>query len=416
MGFAVAVAIGVVLGSLFEAVNGIISKMENEDKRKEYLSYAFIGFTVICFLFVWFEWSNGIGGALFDSSFQTRFQDDPAKAQPRIEALCKASNYAPACEAAANPEAYASKGITEQYSQLLCVYSLFQNPTAPTQSEQLAASLRCNMLDAYWIEFTEWQFNQSPKNATFTSWWDYGHWTNYWGQRNSVLRNDHAYDDMILEVAHAFIDGTPAELKQTMQQYGSDYVFYDREILYNSDGSFGGKFHALNYLSCSRDNETNVSYDPGQSQCEANHRWEELAIPTSVQPCTISQISGKTGVIAYDAYTGTPKYCVGQTTLATGENVSAPYRLNETYANGDLKLQKALLKQVSQSSSATVYDVYYTKDTVWLENGELKSGWEDRTTKFYDSTLYQGFVLQGIEGFTQAYQTSDGAVKCYKMN
>jgi hypothetical protein len=46
----------------------------------------------------------------------------------------------------------------------------------------------------------------------------------------------------------------------------------------------------------------------------------------------------------------------------------------------------------------------------------LKSGWEDRTTKFYDSTLYQGFVLQNLEGFTQAYQTSDGAVKCYKMN
>jgi hypothetical protein len=272
------------------------------------------------------------------------------------------------------------------------------------------------LLDAYWIEFTEWQFEESPLDARFTSWWDYGHWTNYWGQRNTVLRNDHAYDEMILDVAHAFIYGTPAELKQIMQQYGSDYVFYDREIIYNADGSFGGKFHALNYLSCSRNNETSVKYNPGQSQCEADHRWESVAIPTSAQPCTISQISGKTGVLVYDAYTGTPKYCAAETTLATGETILGTYKMNETYENGDLKLHKALLRQIGQSGGANVYDVYYTKDTIWLENGELKSGWEDRTTKFYDSTLYQAFVLQDLEGFTQAYQTSDGAVKCYKMN
>jgi asparagine N-glycosylation enzyme membrane subunit Stt3 len=416
MGFAVAVAIGIVLGSLFEAVNSLISKMEKENKRKEYLNYAFIAFAAICFLFIWFEWSNGIGGALFESSFQTRFQDDPVKLQPKMDALCKASGYAPACVAAANPEVYASKGIKEQYSSLLCVYSLFQDPAAPKPAEQLAASLRCNELDSYWIEFTEWQFNQSPIDARFTSWWDYGHWTNYFGQRDTVLRNDHAYDDMIMDVAHAFIYGTPAELKSIMQEHGSEYVFYDREIIYNADGSFGGKFHALNYLSCSRNNETSVKYNPGQSQCEANHRWESVAIPTSAQPCTISQISGKTGVLVYDAYTGTPVYCAAEITLATGETILGTYSMNETYENGDLKLHKALLRQIGQSGGANVYDVYYTKDSIWLENGELKSGWEDRTTKFYDSTLYQGFVLQNLEGFTQAYQTSDGAVKCYKMN
>ncbi|MEO0250285.1 MAG: hypothetical protein ABIN58_12335, partial [candidate division WOR-3 bacterium] len=416
MGFPTAIAIGVVLGSLYEGICSAISRMQNEAERKKFLHYAFIAFAIICFLFVWFEWSNGIASALFENSSQTRFQDNPEALQPKMEKLCQLTGYQPACEAAENPEAYASKGIKEQYNQILCVYSLFQDPAAPKAREQVAASLRCNMLDSYWIEFTEWQFEESPKDARFTSWWDYGHWTNYWGQRNTVLRNDHAYDEMILEVAHAFIYSTPTELKQIMKQYGSDYVFYDREIIYNADGSFGGKFHALNYLSCSRNNLTSVKYNPGQSQCEAEHRWESVAIPTAAQACTISSISGKVGALVYDAYTGTPKYCGAETALATGEKVFGLYRLNETYENGDLKLQKAFLRQTGQAGGAIIYDVYYTKDSVWLENGELKSGWEDRTTKFYDSTLYQAFVLQNLEGFAQVYKTSDGAVKCYRMS
>ncbi|MCP4648254.1 MAG: hypothetical protein GY852_11080, partial [bacterium] len=185
----------------------------------------------------------------------------------------------------------------------------------------------------------------------------------------------------------------------------------------NADGSFGGKFHALNYLSCSRNEETTVAYSPGQSSCEAEHRWEQIAIPATQQPCSISQLSGKAGITAYDAITGTPKYCIGETTLLTGESLSVPYNLDEKYENGDLKLHKGFLRQVFTTADGTsVYDMYYTKDQVWMENGEVKSGWEDRATEFYDSTLYQAFVLEQLDGFTQVYKTSDGSVKLYKIS
>ncbi len=417
LGFALAIGLGVSLGEISQFLKNLIHKFKDEEKRKVYTSYLMLGFTLISFFFVYFEWNNGIASKLFFGSFQERFQDNPEALQPRMANLCTLSGYGPACSAAEDPVGFASQGMTSQYDPVLCMYSIFADPNAPTADEQLLVSLRCNMLTPYWIEFTEWQYEESPKDARFTSWWDYGHWTNYFGQRDTVLRNDHAYHDMILEVAHGFIYGTPEELKQTMKDHGSEYVFFDREILLNADGSFGGKYHALNYLSCSRNNETTLEQSPGQSLCEAQHRWEQVAIPAAQQPCTISALTGKSGITTYDAISGQQKYCLGEATLATGETITALYKLDQVYENGDLKLHKAFLKEVFVTADGTrVYDVYYTKDLVWLEDGELKSGWEDRTTKFYDSTLYQAFIFEQLEGFEQVYQTSDGAVKLYKIS
>jgi hypothetical protein len=377
-----------------------------------------LGFTLTSFFFVFFEWNNGLAGKLFATSFQPRFADNPEALQGKMEYLCSISNYPPACEAAADPVAYASKGTRYQFDQVLCAYSIYSDPTAPTPDEQVSASFRCNTLTSYWIEFLEWEHDNSPEGARFTSWWDYGHWTNYFGQRNTVLRNDHARQDMILEVAHGYVYGTSAELRQFMLTHDSEYAFFDREIILNSDGSFGAKYGALNYLACSRNNETSLDYTLGQSQCELEHTWESLAIPEPPQPCVISQVSGETGVIAYDLFSGTPKYCVGQETLLTGQAVPALHKLDESYENGDLKLQKGFINAAGllQDGTTRVFHVYYTKDSVWLENGEVKAGWEDRTTKFYDSVLYQAFVLEDLEGFTQVFKTSDGAVKLYKVS
>jgi asparagine N-glycosylation enzyme membrane subunit Stt3 len=417
LGFAIAAGLGVSLGELSGAVEKLIGGLKDEGKRKKYASYAMLGFTLISFLFVFFEWNNGLAGKLFQSSFSQRFGDDPIALQGKMENLCAVSGYAPACEAAEDPEAYASKGIAYQYDPILCAYSIYADPAAPTAEEQAAASLRCNTLTSYWIEFLEWEHDVSPENARFTSWWDYGHWTNYFGQRNTVLRNDHARHDMILEVAHGYIYGTPEELRDFMVAHDSEYAFFDREILINSDGSFGMKFSALNYLACSRNNETGVDHAPGTSECEREHTWERLAIPATTQACVLSPLTGEAGVLVYDAFTGTQKYCLGEETLLSGETIAALHKLDETYANGDLKLQKAFLKQIATLADGTrILDVYYTRDPLWLENGELKSGWEDRTTKFYDSVLYQAFVLEDVEGFTQVFKTGDGAVKAYKIS
>jgi asparagine N-glycosylation enzyme membrane subunit Stt3 len=293
----------------------------------------------------------------------------------------------------------------------------------------------------------EWIKNNLEPDARITSWWDYGHWINYFGERDAVIRNEHISHEMIGAVAHGYLDATPEELKETMQYYGSDYALFDIELIAGGD-SLGGKYSALNYLSCARDNETTVLDSPGESICEAEHLWETIFV--SSIPCTISDLTGKTGLTAYKLYAGdtplsfypsfcenpsdqtyvqycrsayqaVPTYCVGEATLASGEATTATYYINETYSNGDLKLNKAQLGLISSLTAtshlgdATQLTLFYTNDPIWLENGEIKSGYEDRKGKFYDSALYRAIFLGEIPGFDLVYVTSDGAVRIFKI-
>jgi hypothetical protein len=228
---------------------------------------------------------------------------------------------------------------------------------------------------------------------------------------------------------------------------------------------FGGKYGALNYLACARENETNVTMQPGMSQCEAQHLWEMVYIPkdSTGRTCTISKSGNVTGVIGYEAYwtwdpsvqpllsttypnimgyncygdylndpetlavcqnlvTMRPVYCVGPVLLANGQTTYGTYLLNETEPNGDLTLNKAeLISPTSYSQTYHLGDAYsvalmYTNDQEFLENGQAVSGYSDRTTAFYSSNLYQALFLDELPGFTKVFTSQDGMVKIYKLN
>jgi hypothetical protein len=295
----------------------------------------------------------------------------------------------------------------------------------------------------------EWVRDNTEPGARITSWWDYGHWINYFGERNAVIRNEHASHVMIGDVAHGYLDATPEELKTWMEAHGSEYALFDMELV-SGGGSLGGKYSALNYLSCARDNLTSVETPPGSSQCEADHLWETVF--ATGNPCTISPLTGKMGFTAYKMYVGQtylpyyppdcmapanaqtlsfcrdyvraePAYCIGNATLASGDIMYSTYYLNQTNPNGDLKLNKAILQlpyQVPESlhfGPATAFTLLYTNDAIWLENGMVKSGYEDRNGKFYDSALYRALFLNELPGFTQVYSSpGGGAVRIYKIN
>jgi len=358
---------------------------------------------------------------------------------------------------------YASKGTNYQYNSRLCLLSLYSNYSylagnAPVH-EATSAMFRCQRISTYWIESMEWIRDNTPEGSRVISWWDYGHWINYFGLRNAVLRNEHVSHTMIGATANMYLDSTPEELKAYMLAHDSEYALFDIELVYN--GGMGGKYGALNYLSCAYANETNVSQMPGQSKCESEHLWEVVFVTDT--PCTISKTLNRTGATAYTVYEdiyrageddkpvyeGTyyrpyyppyctsedpnainycnyvvkpePTYCVGDATMADGSASIGTYLLDQKLPNGDLKLSKGLLQFPSQVApgvhfpkGATMVTLFYTHDPVWLDNGEVKAGYEDRTTKFYDSALYQAIFLDSLPGFEKAYATPDGAVKIFK--
>lgn len=271
----------------------------------------------------------------------------------------------------------------------------------------------------------EWLNKNTNPSDRVTSWWDYGHWINYLADRKAVIGNTQQSGGMIGRVAYDFILGSPQNLTDSMNYFGSQYVIMDDELIGGLNGQpFGDKYGALNYLGCVHGGQTTMEQNPGTSACEFDHSPEEILVPAAQTPsttCTISQSQQSIGIVAYTvgqngADTTTPTYCIGYVTLATGQKISATYYYNETDANGNLVLSKGFMRQISQNAQYTVFEMVYTNDPVWPgPNGTWVGGMEDAKTDFYRSNLYSGVILGELPGYDLVFQSSAGDVKIYKM-
>jgi hypothetical protein len=262
----------------------------------------------------------------------------------------------------------------------------------------------------------EWMKTNLNSSDRINSWWDYGHWTNYFGNTNTVLRNEHASKGMIGRVAHDFLIGTTQDLIDSMNYFDSQYVLFDVEII---GSPFGGKYGALNYLGCVHEGATSLDEQPGTSDCEFLHSPERIVIPTAqLGQCTISESQQLTGTPAYEMLKNgiatTPTYCVGATTIATGDKIMATYSLDKQDSDGNLVLNKGFVRQIQTAADAVYAEMVYTTDGVWIENNTLVNGMIDAKTDFYRSNLYSGFYLKQLPGFTLVYDTNE--IKIYRLD
>jgi len=454
-GFFVAAMIGILLGE----ADKLLQKFKDSFSPGllKGLTYALI---ILGILLVFFQYqSNPIADPLLKNSMKPRFQENPGYFKEKFTLMCNefsvrgiseqqlCSEYYSAfriypcssydtdiCLIAEDPERYADLGTEEQFNSKLCYYSLIDDVFNPQAEEIIAASYRCQRITPYWLDSMEWIRYSTEDDSRTTSWWDYGHWINYFGLKNTVLRNEHASKEMIGEVAYAYVDGSIDDLKQIMKKYDSEYILIDG----GPDGVVRTKFGALNYLSCARNNETSVNQSPGGSTCESEHFWETVYLPKDESQrtaCTISEISGKEGIVMSSSKHAAG-YCLGTATMVDGSTAYSTYYLDKKHPNGDLVLNKAYIPQVPSESgtwqiqfeqSFTATDqmgvkrevmgttLYYTDDEIWIENGEIKSGYEDRKGKYYDSVLYKGYYLEELPGFELVYRSKGNEVKIYKL-
>jgi len=491
-GFLLAIAIGFIFGETEDIVKRwSAANTKNDEDKAKFISYGYNTLAVIAALIIIFQFTasaSGLSPILLTSQIsKSRFQDNPGAFAGKFQAICSqisagsiteksvcdmyaqagvpfCTDYdSPICTVVSDPIGYANRGTNEQYNRKLCYYSLMSDIANPKKEEILAAEFRCQRLSEYWIESMEWIKNNTESTSRTISWWDYGHWINFFGQKNTVLRNEHASRFMIGEVAHDYVDGTPEDLVAFMRSRNSTYALFDKELI-GSGGALGGKYGALNYLACARDNETGVTQSPSMSKCEADHLWEIIFVPHKPEghECVISKSGNQTGILAYKAYwtwdqkkpmlyTPTypfisgyacygnylndqntlavcrnlvslkPAYCVGPVTFATGDSGYGTYLLNETYPNGDLRLNRAIMELPQDIpgtlhlGDATGFTLFYSNDKIWLENGQITSGYEDRGTKFYSSNIYRALFMDEIPGFTKVFETKDRMVKIYKI-
>ncbi|NYZ75686.1 hypothetical protein H0N98_00340 [Candidatus Micrarchaeota archaeon] len=280
----------------------------------------------------------------------------------------------------------------------------------------LSSYLFCNRIPQYWRDPMDWIKNNVGEDDRVISWWDYGHWINYFGQRKCITRNDHMYQYMDLEVADKFVSNTPQALKDYMIAHHAKYVLFDQDLI--------SKWGALDFLSCVYNNETsmefafkegkrlNVQYQLGTSKCESEHEFERIYVPVQPSVNDICQPSDPTNPYIKAYTTSNYSYCVlfdsqGRdrriVDIAYSDNMSRKDRAFPSY-NG---------VQYSAGKPYDVYTMIYTKD-IWPDG---KSGWDDRKGKMYDSTFYQGFILGKLDGFEQVYPVDGkaGLVRIFKI-
>ncbi len=303
--------------------------------------------------------------------------------------------------------------VVEQYSSNLCqLYFIVTAGHALSSAEQTGISFACGTtLPKQWMDSMAFIYSDTPKDARITSWWDYGHWINYWGRRNAVIRNEHRSHYMIGEVAYAYLMANLSDFNSITSKFGSNYSLFDREILF-SGNAFGGKYYALNYLACADRNLTSVDKAQLESQCEKDNLWESIYVTD--EECTVSPLTGKKGKIAYAFRGNDPrltgakkKYCFADVKTLYGP-VKGIYELDNKNAMGELVLHRALPKPVGSG----LYNLYYVKDPIWYVNGSYVEGWEDHESRFYDSPLYQAFILNDLPGWSKVYDNQ--YVKIYK--
>ena len=423
-------AISVGIGMSFWYIERMLKHLFKH--REKEVEYGLIGLAIILVIL------TGLSMAfpILSTSLQVRYQEDPYKLISKFQEICSLTNDPDICSAT-DPDTYI-QDINDQFNTKLCFYSLIPINEIRTgnisQWTQMSASYRCSKIPDPWLSSMEWISKNTPEGSRITSWWDYGHWINFFGERNAVLRNEHASHYMIQHIGWVYTHGNETDLRKAMDDYYSDYVLIDREV----SGPLGGKFHALNYLGCNWVNRTNYLQDPGTSECEHEVLWETIGIPTSKSSedeCTISLVDGRKGVKVYHGSvvrmrtsSGVvsvfqpvePVYCMDTTPANTSDGMPLYllYELNERDENGDLKIHGGLPQIQTKVSGVDGKDylygfMMYLPENITLSDGRVVDMWSGHGgMKFYESVVYKGYYLGYLDGFDKVYD--DGYVKIYK--
>ena len=360
-----------------------------------------------------------MGGSILLTSFTPTFTQAPQATAARFAGYCQTN---PLLCAASQNIANITTDPVQFFSQDLCIYSLDGNASAGIAPELMGGiQYRCSFIPDYWMSSMEWIKDNVPADGRIISWWDYGHWINFFGMHDTVLRNEHASSDMIGATAYAYLDGDASNLRNTMNAYGSQYALMDIEVLgsgnSNQDISFGGKYSALNYLACAYANQTDVNHDPGTSTCELDHMWETIIAPAQGgTACAVS--ANLTGFLVYkEDYASNstpPAYCGVVGTINRASRPCVPDDLDNKTQDGSLQLHPARWILTSNSNNILQFVAIYDNEQLWTDAlGNPISSYAYRTTPFYSSTLYQGFMLGSIPGFDLVYDSPK--VRIFRM-
>ena len=271
---------------------------------------------------------------------------------------------------------------------------------AQTVSQSMT-ELSFTRIPSDWVQAYDWMRVNLPKDARVMSWWDYGHWTTFFGERNTVLDPNNAHADFDQGVAQAFVNGEPRDLYYLMNYHKATHVLVDADLV--------SKWGALVFLSCSCDAslspvcpqhwESDPCTAPGQTKCEAEHYYEYLDVigecPPALTPIALPAIGSSFGAT----------YCAGQNELflATRQGLDSKYK------------RKYVILGASEvdvnNLDPTVSYLMPIAQNKFINLNPYLPGFNNRV--FY-SAFTRLFFFETYPGFKLVYKSPNGIVKIFE--
>jgi asparagine N-glycosylation enzyme membrane subunit Stt3 len=277
-------------------------------------------------------------------------------------------------------------------------------------------SLCYSRLSGDWLQALDWMKKELPENARILSWWDYGHWTVFFGERKTVLDPGNVYANYDIETAHAFVDGTTEDLYKVLDYHHATHVLVDSEIpfSYLGPGMIGqGKWSALVFLSgvcakkmvpteiCPENPAIDWQTQAGRGTYDIEHYLEFLypigQCPANISPVPIPLLQSSFSSSGQPLY-----YCVGQSDYilaAPGSNWKRAYKL----VGRD---------SISYLDGNTSYIFSLTEKTLLNVNPDLS--FAGLKNEVFHSQFMRLYFWEQLPGFELVYKSPGGQVKIFK--
>ena len=235
------------------------------------------------------------------------------------------------------------------------------------------------------------------------SWWDYGHWTNFFGETKSVLTPNNQYGDYNQEVAHGFVDGNTQHFIEIMKRHHATHVLVDAQLIQ--------KWGALVYLSgtctpeqspfCPTPYIENWKDGAGKSRYEAEHYFETLSLN--------GECPGVVKLPALQSNFGMV-FCAGQDQLlllGRGGEMTPDY-------NRPYKVIQSREDALAPIYANTSYLFPYSQNTFINANPDLSPAGLNNT--LINSVFVRLYLFENLEGFKLAYRSPNGEVKIFEID
>ena len=284
-------------------------------------------------------------------------------------------------------------------------------------SSQLYGYMHNLHIQSTWIDSMNWISQNVGPEERVLHWWDYGHWTNYFGQRKTVTRNEHQYFGMDLQVADGFVEGPLDHLTKFMRDTKAKYLLWDSELI--------GKWPALVYLSGVYNN---CEDQPGKGWvCRNGFDWKQrpglekcLTRDRHWDPAKI------TTLCRYELEHVMEQLYVDNTGMCSRPD--APMRLQSSFGTTfcvstqtGAMYHESSGKQMAEPKLVPIGEGSFLNlkpDLSWLTDQFGQSA--NLTSKTWDSPYVQGYFYDNLPGFTLVYPTNHAtgdfaAVKIFKL-